>query len=74
MAKTAAAVIPEPTLLERIAALHAEIDALIEAETDKLADPLVPRDVMRNLLLARAIGGLCRCRWAKALHEKDGAQ
>jgi hypothetical protein len=74
MPKVLQRLVGEPPLLERIAALHAEIDALIEAETDKLADPLVPRDVMRNLLLARAIGGLCRCRWAKALHEKDGAQ
>jgi hypothetical protein len=54
----------ELSIEERIAILHEEIDALVEAHVDKIpaAAPGVPRGVIERLALAHAEGGSgCRC-------------
>jgi hypothetical protein len=50
-----------PTLEERIKDLRTEIEAIIEARVDDVADasPGVPRGVIRNLLTARAPACAC---------------
>jgi len=50
-----------PTLDERIKDLRTEIDAVIEARVDTVAEssPGVPRGVIRNLLTARAPSCAC---------------
>jgi hypothetical protein len=50
-----------PTLEERIKDLRAEIEAIIEARVDDVAEasPGVPRGVIRNLLTARAPACAC---------------
>ena len=52
----------EPTLAERIEALRAEINVLIDARVNEIAKdaPGVPEGVIRNTLVAR--GGGCECR------------
>jgi hypothetical protein len=51
---------PQPNLPERIAALRAEIDLLIDQMALESAVPGVPLQVSRNLTTAR--GGSCQCR------------
>jgi len=50
-----------PTLEERIKDLRTEIEAIIEARVDTVAEtsPGVPRGVIRNLLTARAPACAC---------------
>jgi len=50
-----------PTLEERIRLIRAEIEAVIEAQADAVAqeNPGVPPGVIRNLLTARAPACLC---------------
>jgi hypothetical protein len=56
-------------LEERIGALRAEIDAIIDAQAERVAkqNPGVPPGVIRNLLTARAPA--CRC--AQYLELRD---
>jgi hypothetical protein len=52
------------TIEERIAELHAEIDALVETHVDAIAAgaPGVPRGVLHGMAVARAQGGSgCKC-------------
>jgi hypothetical protein len=60
-----------PSLEGRIVALHDDIDALIARHVDAEAAeaPGVPKDVIRQMLVARA-HGFCRCRAAKLLQEQ----
>lgn len=51
---------PQLSLPERIAALRAEIDSLIDQMATESAVPGVPLQVTRNLITAR--GGSCQCR------------
>lgn len=51
---------PQPNLSDRIAALRAEIDLLIDQAAADTAVPGVPLQVTRNLITAQ--GGSCHCR------------
>jgi hypothetical protein len=50
-----------PTIEERIKHIRAEIEAIIDARVEIVAEesPGVPKGVIRNLLTARAPGCLC---------------
>jgi len=61
---------PPPTLEDRIADLHSEIEALVEKAVDRevAQAPGVPRDVLRGHL----IRDLCHCQAArKILSEQN---
>ena len=51
---------PQLSVPERIAALRADIDSLIDQMAAESAVPGVPLQVTRNLITAR--GGSCQCR------------
>jgi hypothetical protein len=55
---------PAPTIEERIAILHEEIDALVEKHVDKIKEgaPTIPKSVLHALAIARADGtARCKC-------------
>jgi hypothetical protein len=56
---------------DRIRALRAEIDGIIIARADELAEahPNIPTDVLRNILRNRA--GDCQCRAYLRLQEQS---
>jgi hypothetical protein len=60
-----------PTLEDRIIALRADVDAIIDARVEAVAkeSPGVPRGVIRGLLTARAAG--CRCTQYLELNGKE---
>ena len=62
-----------PTLSDRIEALRAEINALIDARVREIAKdaPGVPEGVIRNILVAR--GGGCECQQYLALVKSERA-
>ena len=63
----------QPTLLDRIAAMRAEIDKLIDDHVEQIAKatPGVPRQVLRGLLTNRAPG--CQCQQAALLLAESKA-
>jgi hypothetical protein len=73
--KSAAKIVPPPpielSLEERIADLHEEIEALIEARIDELAaqTPGVPKGCIRQAVFGRAGG--CLCAATRILREKE---
>lgn len=73
MARPAPAPAPMPTLEDRIEAIHAEIEAMIEARVDEAAAsaPGVPKDAIRRLIINRATNRMfCHCAvWAHLLND-----
>jgi hypothetical protein len=69
MPKVLQRLVGEPPLLERIDALHAEIEELIDREVERQKEPGVPHTVYRGLILARC-HGFCRCMVARQLDKQ----
>ena len=63
-----------PSLEERIAELHADIDAVIEKHVDISAANVtaIPRETLRRCLVGR--GGGCRCEEYKIIQAKLDAE
>jgi hypothetical protein len=65
---------PSRSLEDRIEEIHSEINAMIDARVEETAQqcPGVPRDMLRQLIVVRATGGLCRCAvWAHLKHDPN---
>jgi len=65
------AILRTPPLDERIKDIRAEIDTIIDARAEALREesPGVPLTVLRNLLIARAVG--CECRQYLQIKKQD---
>jgi hypothetical protein len=63
-----------PSLEERIAELHADIDAVIEKHVDISAAGVtaIPRETLRRCLVGRAGG--CRCEEYRLIRKKEEAE
>lgn len=62
-----------PTLAERIAELHKEIDEVIARHVEATMVPGVPRSIIEQLLWAKVAGGKCRCAAVRQIQE-NGSQ